>query len=338
MRGRAIFTAQEDAERVALRELRACMPELAVERMLAPGVGLVSLPGGFPALARALHAAPPIFVRHICPADADAALSGGPEDLERLKAVARTLVPGFSGDAPVSVQTRALGALPAYKRFDVNEALAGMLTEAGLTLDVRQPKQALSVVLEGSRAYLGASDVRDNRSDWAGGCRRFAREQARISRAEFKLLEALEVFDIALPPEGHAVDLGAAPGGWTHVLHERGLRVTAVDPAALDPRLAGVPGIEHRAVMAQVFFQDPVRCDLLVNDMKMDSDASAALMAEAAPCLAEGGRAVLTLKLPADGWETRVRRALDKLRTAYSTVEARQLFHNRSEVTCALRR
>ncbi|HML48989.1 MAG TPA: SAM-dependent methyltransferase [Clostridia bacterium] len=338
MRGQAIFTAQEDAERIALRELKACAPEIALDRMLAPGVGLLSLPGGFQALARALHDAPPIFVRHICPADAEVALDGGPEDLKRLEAAATALLPGFSGNAPVSVQTRALGALPAYKRFDINEALASILTEAGLALDVRKPQEVLSVVLEANRAHLGVSDVRDNRSDWAGGCRRFAKEQARISRAEFKLLEALEVFGLTLPNQGHAVDLGAAPGGWTHVLRERGLRVTAVDPAALDPRILNLPGIEHRPVTAQVFFQNPVRCDLLVNDMKMDSDASATLMAEAAPCLTEGGQAILTLKLPADNWESRVRRALQTLRKAYSTVEARQLFHNRSEVTCALRR
>ena len=338
MSGHVIFTAQEDAQRVALRELKACVPDLTLIRLLAPGVGLVSLPGGFPVLAQALHAAPPVFVRHICPADAEVPLRGDSEDLNRLKDAAKTLLPGFTGNAPVSVQTRALGALPVYKRFDVNEALADILMGSGLTLDIRKPERVLSVALEGDRAYLGVSDVRDNRSDWAGGCRRFAKEQARISRAEFKLLEALEVFDLALPEQGHAVDLGAAPGGWTHVLHERGLRVTAVDPANLDPRLAGLPGIEHRAVTAQVFFKNPVRCDLLVNDMKMDSDASAALMAEYASNLVEGGQAVLTLKLPAEGWESRIRRALQTLRAAYASVEARQLFHNRSEVTCALRR
>ncbi len=58
-----------------------------------------------------------------------------------------------------------------------------------------------------------------------------------ISRAEFKLLEALEVFGVSLPSRGRALDLGAAPGGWTRLLLEASLSVVAVDPANLDPRL-----------------------------------------------------------------------------------------------------
>jgi hypothetical protein len=45
-------------------------------------------------------------------------------------------------------------------------------------------------------------------SDWAGGVRRFAREEGQLSRSEFKLLEAFEVFDISVPQKGLALDLG----------------------------------------------------------------------------------------------------------------------------------
>jgi 23S rRNA C2498 (ribose-2'-O)-methylase RlmM len=53
------------------------------------------------------------------------------------------------------------------------------------------------------------------------------------SRAFKKLSEAIEVFDLSLQRGSSAVDLGASPGGWTYVLREFGLSVTAIDRSPL---------------------------------------------------------------------------------------------------------
>src|SRR5207245_5904296 len=103
------------------------------------------------------------------------------------------------------------------------------------------PQIVVSVLCTPEKAYLGISTVEENLSDWPGGMRHFAQTPEQISRSEFKLLEALEVFGVTLPSGGRALDLGAAPGGWTRLLLEAGLRVVAVDPANLDPRLARRP-------------------------------------------------------------------------------------------------
>ena len=58
---------------------------------------------------------------------------------------------------------------------------------------------------------MGLSLAVNNLSDWAGGVRRFAREPGQISRAEFKLLEALEIFKIELPPRGPCLGFGSRP-------------------------------------------------------------------------------------------------------------------------------
>jgi 23S rRNA (cytidine2498-2'-O)-methyltransferase len=241
--------------------------------------------------------------------------------------------------ATASVQTRVLSG--PLKPFQVNEALAARLAAAGHAIDVRAPEWVLSVALAGGTVFLGVSAARDNLSDWAGGCRRFAREAEQVSRAEFKLLEALEMFSIPIRSGGSALDLGASPGGWTRVLRARGLTVTAVDPAALDARLADDPGITHHRETAQAFLASqkaqPAAFDLLVNDMKMETGASAALMVQAARLLRPDGFAVLTLKLPSASWMPLVRRARTVLAGAYGILGVRQLFHNRSEVTCALR-
>jgi 23S rRNA (cytidine2498-2'-O)-methyltransferase len=240
----------------------------------------------------------------------------------------------------------------------VNNALAEeVATKVGAPLDVRNPAQVLSVVCAevsaallrtmfelpsapklAPVALLGVSPATANLSSWAGGLRRFAREEGQISRAEFKLLEALEVFAITLPPHGTALDLGAAPGGWTRVLRQRGQYVTAVDPGELDPRLRDDKAIRHRRMTAEDYLRsEPDLFDVIVNDMRMDARDSARLMVAYARFLYPHGVAIMTLKLPEAHRTPVVEHALQLLRQAFDVVGARQLFHNRSEITVALR-
>ncbi len=57
------------------------------------------------------------------------------------------------------------------------------------------------------------------------------------SRAFKKLLEACSLFGLSFTKGATCVDLGAAPGGWTHVLVKHGCHVTAIDRSPLDERL-----------------------------------------------------------------------------------------------------
>ena len=58
------------------------------------------------------------------------------------------------------------------------------------------------------------------------------------SRAFKKLCEAIEVFGLSIDKGSTAVDLGASPGGWTHVMVENGARVTAIDRSPLEGAIA----------------------------------------------------------------------------------------------------
>jgi 23S rRNA (cytidine2498-2'-O)-methyltransferase len=62
--------------------------------------------------------------------------------------------------------------------------------------------------------------------------------EASPSRAYSKLVEALTHFQIRLEAGQSVLELGAAPGGATLALLERGMSVVAVDPAKMDARLA----------------------------------------------------------------------------------------------------
>jgi len=70
------------------------------------------------------------------------------------------------------------------------------------------------------------------------------------NRAYLKLWEALTLVDRRPQPGELCLDLGASPGGWTWVLQSLGARVIAVDRAPLDPDIAALPRVEHRAMSA----------------------------------------------------------------------------------------
>lgn len=275
----------------------------------------------------------------MCPAQVEFPLTGMMGDLQTIEDAFAPIGGSIGMGERFSVQSRMIGGFqPEYKRFDVHTTLAARLTAAGALLDVKQPAHIVSVSLWEGIGWIGISDAGENISDWAGGARRFKWEDHQVSRAEFKLLEALEAFHVELPVKGAALDLGAAPGGWTRVLRSHGLSVVAVDPAALDPRVASDPGVTHFRGTAQAYFQEPVRFDFLANDMKMDTAQSAALMVEAASRLGPSGVAVMTLKLPekTSEWLPRIASAKAILEKAYRVAGMRQLFHNRNEVTVHL--
>ncbi|MCA9919880.1 MAG: methyltransferase domain-containing protein [Anaerolineales bacterium] len=329
-----IATADPSFAPAAVAELQKAGGQIVAE--LEPGIWTVALSGDFFALAELWRQNPPIFVRHICPVQTVLSLADGVDDV--VETAVTTFTHLLEPDWPFSVQTRILGDLE-IKPFDINKPLSQKLAEAsGAPLDVRQPFQILSVVLAGESAYLGLSLAVNNLSDWAGGVRRFAREKEQISRAEFKLLEALEIFKIELPPRGRALDLGAAPGGWTRVLRQKEQYVTAVDPAWLHPSLQTDKGVRHLRLTAEEYLADyPDTYDVIVNDMRLDARDSARLMGEYGRYLYPHGLALITLKLPEKRYDSALDHALNILRQHFTIAGARQLFHNRSEVTVYLK-
>jgi 23S rRNA (cytidine2498-2'-O)-methyltransferase len=64
-------------------------------------------------------------------------------------------------------------------------------------------------------------------------------DQRPPSRAFKKLEEALAIFGLNVKTGDTCVDLGACPGGWTHVMVARGAHVTAIDRSPVDDRLMG---------------------------------------------------------------------------------------------------
>jgi 23S rRNA (cytidine2498-2'-O)-methyltransferase len=335
-----IVTCAPDAESDAQADMRAVDPAAKLDTWLAPGIGLLR-PGAltFDALGSALRAAHLPFIRHLAPVARTLRLTGRDDDADALRDAVAALASRATPDASFAVQVRYAGA----RRQPLSEAgLSRMLDEplldAGLRRDVREPGWIVSLLCCDDLAYLGASVAEQNLSNWAGGAQRFREEQDMISRAEFKLLEALSVFNVALPERGQALDLGASPGGWTRVLRMRGISVTAVDPADLHASLRRDTGVRHVRRWALPFLDETrERYDVLVNDMRMDALESAQVMLRGADVLTPGALAVMTIKLPERGGRSKALRAIDALQARYAVLGARQLHHNRSEITVVLR-
>jgi 23S rRNA (cytidine2498-2'-O)-methyltransferase len=197
------------------------------------------------------------------------------------------------------------------------------------------------------RALIATSDPH-NSSAALNGIQRVSMASDAPSRSYLKLAEAFEVFldkkdqALWLKPGMTAIDLGAAPGGWTWQLVQRGLKVTAVDNGPLKGAAAGHPSIRHLREDGFRFRpQRPV--DWLVCDMVEQPQRVAALMTEwFISGLAQ--RAIFNLKLPMKKRVAALNDALNSIRTALNNkgvryqMEAKQLYHDREEVTVYLTR
>jgi len=347
-----LITCDPEFEAAALEELAAIPSVSRLPEKLETGdsvegsIYLIQTEADFDRIAEEIRGASPIFLRHIAPVQRTLPLAGTREDLETFQGVAMEMLWLFDPERSFSVQSRILGTgrLP-YRRVELNESISDRLTEdASLQMDCKEPEQVFSILCTPDTAYLGVSLTEQNRSAWPGGKHRFRKEEEQISRAEFKLMEALAVFGLSLPTAGTALDIGAAPGGWTRILAARGLKVDAVDPAELDPRLYGNPLVRHHRKRIQEYSPGARSFDVIVNDMKMDARDSIDLMARFSDRLDAQGVGLMTLKLPRTAQTVSegrrvldmVRLDLEQLRRSFHVIGARQLYHNRSEVTVAV--
>ena len=289
---------------------------------LAPGAGLLEGEGD---MMERVNDLSPLFLRHIHPADMTAQ---GEEEMRR---AAAGLV-GACGEGRIALQ---IVDLTGEKRE--KELLHLLLSGGDFDRFETAPESAFALSVTRWKAGFFLGFCRSDRmlTPRAGGIYRYAMTPDTVSRAAFKLTEVFERLSVRLPEGCRALDLGAAPGGWTRFLREKGALVTAVDPASLDPRVEADPGVTHYRGLSQDFLREcgEREYDLLVNDMRMDALQSARTTLEALPLLRRGGLAVITLKLPEKGSLKKAREATACLAKEVGPVYVRQLYHNRSEIT-----
>lgn len=320
-------------------ELREINPGLTDLRRLSDST--MEMTAGAPGhqLVPATKADPAVFTHSVAPVDREVMLTGGSDDVDLIVEAARSLPlrPHHSFAAECRKGVVSVGgrhSTTAYTTRDIEIRVGTALgSTPALPVDLASPDQIVSIYLEGNRALLGLTDP-----PYADQHRRRAGRPTLVSRAEHKLAEALDLFAVALPAGSCAIDLGAAPGGWTYLLAERGLQVYAVDPGELDPKVAAHPLVTLLRTRADNLEPPATPVDLIVNDMNLDPVDSARLMSVVADHLRPGGPAIMTIKLLSTRPEPGISAAHSALAGAYDVLATRHLPHNRQEVTVLLRR
>lgn len=206
----------------------------------------------------------------------------------------------------------------------------------------------LELLLLGFDRVIAGVSVAGNRARFVSGIPRLRLPASAPSRSALKLEEAWKVF---LPPEveldylgggKQAVDLGAAPGGWTWQLVRQGMMVTAVDNGPMNGDLMASGHVEH--IEADGYQWRPRRgVDWMVCDIVDHPRRTAALAVDwlnQKLCR----YTVFNLKLPMkkryDEWLI-CRDILEQglARTEMNfRIRARHLYHDREEITCFIER
>lgn len=226
-------------------------------------------------------------------------------------------------------------------------ALAGAMRQQGLMLQRKQRADWRThlFVIDGQTFWLGVSPI-NNSCRWEQGILRLKFPPSAPSRSTLKLEEAWHWFvpkrdwHEKIESGRTAVDLGAAPGGWTWQLVNRNMFVTAVDNGPMSPELMESGQVDHRREDAFTFKPNkPV--DMLVCDVVEKPSQVTELMAKWA-VNRWSSILIFNLKLPMKQRFAEVEACLEQLQTHLEhaslsfKLEAKHLYHDREEITVYL--
>lgn len=334
---RFIVTSNRGFAAYAQDELRLLAPGTKFDELIAAETSVMRIPLGRDAAIRAITEREPIFLRHMHPVDEAVTIDGTKEDIAAVTASILKLFQ-VAPSRTIAVQIRkAEGYRAAYEPVELREAISGTLSEQfGVHSVVKDAERIVSVFFAPGTAYIGVSAPDENLSDWPGGAVRFRREEGQASRAKFKLLEAEYAFGLDFTRYSKALDIGAAPGGWTSLLLDRGAEVTAVDPAELHPELLRHPKLMHLKRNAGDVDFPSQTFDLLVCDMSWSPKQMVKLIMPLLDALRYGGTAIITLKLMHGKPFQTVKDSVRAMQPTMELRKAKQLFHNRDELTLYL--
>jgi 23S rRNA (cytidine2498-2'-O)-methyltransferase len=200
-----------------------------------------------------------------------------------------------------------------------------------------------ALFFSGQQVMLGYS-LSHNSSPHVMGIPRLRFPNQAPSRSTLKLDEAFLTF---IPKEEqatrlcsgmNAVDLGAAPGGWTYQLVRRGMMVSAIDNGPMAESLMETGQVKHFQVDGFKFVPAKKNVYWLVCDMIEQPHRVAWLMTQ---WLLQGycKEAMFNLKLPMKGRYQQVQKDLQTMKDAFAKehvkyeLYAKHLYYDREEIT-----
>ena len=342
----------------ALRELKLLDKQICIIKDFGENISLLETQLSQEDFQKQLIKNNIIFIKHIAPVSVTGPIGGNLDEDKQilLQEILKNFTQVKSGEK-FAIQTRicageSSGNTPLnYSAKDIEVYVGTYFTDLG-GVPTFSDKQIMndddvnvfSIFINGNTYYIGNSlslfNLNFSCDEYRISSHKGKRE---ISRAENKLTEALSKYKIDLGDKGgYALDIGAAPGGWTNVLLQHGFTVDAVDPGDLNPVLLENPNVKHykckieNIAQAEEFAKEH-KYDIIVDDMNVDPEVTAEIMNILTPCLKDNGLAIVTIKLPGNP-EKGIHDATEKLSKYYDILKINNLFHNRQEVTTLIQK
>ena len=239
------------------------------------------------------------------------------------------VLPGDDGyDGAADELARSIGALLIENRPATGKP--GIVNSAAAIGDI--------VFVEREEWWLGWHRATTPETRWPGGVPLITLPPRMISRAYLKIVEALEWSELPMQPGDRCVEIGSSPGGSCLALLERGLLVTGIDPAEMDPEVLAHPNFTHIRAIAKNVKRSLFReCRWLVMDANVAPNYTLDTLDGV---LGQGGARpeglVLTLKLTDPALAEKLPAIAERIRRhGYRRVRMRQLAYNRQEI-CAV--
>lgn len=191
-------------------------------------------------------------------------------------------------------------------------------------------------LVEPNQLIVGQHLVQHSFQRWSGGViPSVPTAVPPISRAYFKIREAVSWAGLDMRPGQTCVEIGSAPGGSCQWLLEQDLKVIGIDPAEIDPLVANHPKFKHvRRRGREVKRHELKNCDWLLSDANLPPNYVLDTIEDLVrhPLIKPQGL-VLTLKLPdtklLEHWNSWTKRVAS---WGFTKTLGRQLVFNRQEV------
>jgi len=186
--------------------------------------------------------------------------------------------------------------------------------------------------------WIGCHLATNRLARYAGGVLPVTMPADAVSRAYLKMAEALRWSNLPVSRGDSCVELGCAPGGGSQALLDRGLLVTGVDPAEVDPVVAAHPRFHHlRKRSAELSRRQLKGTQWLMADINATPNYTLDAV-EAIVIHPQTSIRGLLLTLKFSNWQLadNLPRYVERVRGwGYQDVRTRQLAHNRQELCLA---